>query len=101
MITETKTREVQQNEQKITLLQNSIYYFIECVFILIEENNYRLIALHHRQVLLDKYYKTLKGSKIAFAKFFKEKAWEKNVKPEWTPYYPPDKDWLEQKINMT
>jgi hypothetical protein len=100
MLNETKPTQDQSKDRMITLLQNSIYYFIECVFILIEENNYRLVALHNRRVLLDKSYKTLRGSKIAFSKFFQEKAWKQNIKPEWTHYYPPDKDWLDQKINM-
>jgi hypothetical protein len=101
MLDEIKPVKDQQKNQKITLLQNSFYYFIECVFIIIGENNFRLIALHKQRVLLDKKYKTLRGSKIAFTKFFQDKAWKSNVKPVWTPGYLPNKDWLEQKINMT
>jgi hypothetical protein len=84
-------------EPTISMLINSIYYFIECVFILRSKNKYRLVVLQHSRVLLDRNYPTERGCRIAFARFFKNKAWDKTIKPEWSHFYDPDKDWLDEK----
>jgi hypothetical protein len=81
----------------ISSLINSIYYFIDFVYILRSKDKYRLVALQHRRVLFDKYYPTVKGSRIAFQKLFKDKAWSEEVKAEWSHFYVPDKHWLGKK----
>ena len=81
----------------ISRLINSIYYFIDCVYIIQLKDKYRLVALHHRTVLCDKYYPTGRGCKIAFQKLFKDKAWKEEVKPDWTNFYDPDHKWLAKK----
>jgi hypothetical protein len=86
-----------KNDVTISMLINSIYYFIECVFILRSKNKYRLVALQHSRVLMDKEYPTENGCRIAFARFFKNKAWDETIKPEWSHFYDPDKDWFEEK----
>ena len=83
----------------ISRLINSVYYFIDCVYILKSENKYRLVALQHRKVLLDKYYPTLKGCRIAFQKLFKDKSWKEEVKADWSHFYDPDKRWLEENYS--
>jgi len=95
---ELKQQEINTNEKPmISRLINSMYYFIECVFILQEKNKYRLVALQHNRVLMDKYYPTIRGCKIAFDKLYKDKARAEDVKANWTGFYDPDKDWLEEK----
>ena len=79
-----------QKNRRISLLINSVYFFIESVFILETENGFRLIAIHQNKVLTDETYKTVKGAKIAFLKLFAYKAWEEGVKPQWTSFYPPE-----------
>ena len=86
-----------KNDVTISMLINSIYYFIECVFILRSKNKYRLVVLQHSRVLLDTNYLTEKGCKIAFGKIFKARAWDERVTPLWSHFYDPDKDWLEEK----
>lgn len=81
----------------ISLLINSIYYFIDCVYILKSKNRYRLVVLQHSKVLFDKYYPTVRGCRIAFQKFFKEKAWSEEIKAQWSHFYDPDSEWLEEK----
>jgi len=76
--------------RRISLLINSIYFFIETVFILETADGYRLLAIHRNNVLRDETYKTARGAKIAYLKFFAYKAWEEGVKPQWTPFYPPE-----------
>jgi hypothetical protein len=84
-------------ETTISMLINSVHYFIQCVFILQSKDKYRLVALHQRKVLIDKYYTTEKGCKIAFGKLFKNKAWSEETKARWSHFYDPDKRWLEKK----
>ena len=62
---------VEKNPLKISLLTNSIYYFIECVFILDLHDHYRLVVLHLGRVLTDASYETLRGARIAFSKMYK------------------------------
>jgi hypothetical protein len=81
----------------ISRLINSVYFFIDCVYILKSKDKYRLVALHHRRVLCDKDYSTLRGCRIAFDKIFKDKAWRSKVKADWSHFYDPDKRWLEKK----
>ena len=84
-------------ETTISILINSIYYFIDCVFILRSQNKYRLVVLQHSRVLLDQDYHSERGCRIAFARLFKEKAWDETIKAEWSHFYDPDKEWLQEK----
>lgn len=88
----------QEKAQSMSLLINSIYYFIECVFILSLPNRYRLVVLHHGRVLTDACYETLRGARIAFSKLYSHKAWREGVKAQWSHFYDPDSEWLGEKI---
>jgi len=81
----------------ISMLINSIHYFIDCVFILQLKNKYRLLVLQQSRVLFDKEYPTEIGCRIAFGKLFKDKAWSEETNAEWSHFYDPDEDWLEEK----
>jgi hypothetical protein len=81
----------------ISMLINSVYYFIECVFILDFHDHYRLVALHGGKVLIDANYETIRGARIAFSKLYGDKAWSKEVKAKWSRFYDPDACWLEEK----
>ena len=96
----SRQRHKSKNEITISRLSNSIYYFLDYVFIIFSEKEYRLVILHHDLVIMDAYYNTLRGAKIAFAKFFSEKTWEENVQPQWSQTYQPDHDWLEEKLEI-
>lgn len=71
-------------DNRLVILINSAYYFLECVYILYNKENYHLVVLHHGRVLTDRNYKTLKGAKIAFQKLYKNKSWKPGVKASWT-----------------
>jgi hypothetical protein len=95
--------ELQQKEEKpikISRLINSIYYFIESVFIIAEKQGYRLVAIHQGKLLTDQTYKTVKGARIAFLKMWSYKAWKEGVKAKWSHFYPPDPKWLEKNIQV-
>ena len=83
----------------ISRLINSVYYFIDCVYILKTVNKYRLVALHKGRMLCDMYCSKSNDCKIAFDKLFKDKAWSEEIKAEWSHFYDPDKQWLEKKCS--
>jgi hypothetical protein len=92
----------------ISLLANSIYYFIDTCFIMDlsgtekGKNRYRILAFHEseRKIFIDQYYQTLRGAKIAFGKFFKNLAWSDNVAPIWTNFYVPDRDRIDDMLGV-
>ncbi len=86
-------------ELKVSTLSNAMNYFIQSVFILVEDGTYRLVAIHKDTVLTDECYKTAKGAKIAFLKLFWYRAWREGIKPEWTHFYVPEPHWLGSKLN--
>ena len=83
--------------REISILINSIFYFIGNVFILTGEGNYRLVANHNGKLLMDKPYKTLRGAKIAFSRKFSRRGWRKGLKAQWSLFYEPDAKWLNQR----
>lgn len=95
-----RQRQKLKNETKISRLLNSIYYFLECVFIIISKNDYRLVILHHDQVIMDVHYNSLRGAKIAFAKYFGERAWAEDVQSQWSHTYHPVQDWINEKLEI-
>ena len=82
--------EEDQKNRRISILINSIYFFIESVFILETGDGYRLIAIHRNKILANGFYRTVRGAKIAYLKFFAYKVWKEDVKPQWTPFYHPE-----------
>lgn len=93
--------ELGQKDEKpiqISLLVNSIYYFIESVFIMAVNKGYRLVAIHQGRLLTDEIYKTARGARIAFLKLYGNKAWRNGVKAEWSRFYPPEPEWFGEKL---
>jgi hypothetical protein len=90
-------KEKESETIKICTLLNSVYYFLEHVFILCQDDSYRLVVLHNNRLLLDRYYRTLRGARMAFRKIFRHHAWKEDVKSMWSHCYYPDEDWLEEK----
>jgi hypothetical protein len=96
--TQKQTGIQEKKPMTISRLINSVYYFIECVFILNFHDHYRLVALHGGKVLIDASYETLRGAKIAFSKLYGDKSWREEIKAQWSHFYDPDTHWLEKKI---
>jgi hypothetical protein len=95
-----RQRQKLENETTISRLLNSIYYFLDFVFIIISEKDYRLVILQHDQVIMDVHYHSLRGAKIAFAKYFGERAWAEGVQSQWSHTYQPDNDWISEKLEI-
>lgn len=89
-----------QNEEKtyICILINAVYFFLESVFIVLEGNQYRLVVIHNRKLIVDERYDSMRGAKIAFYRMYKEKTCAKGMRNEWSANYEPDKRWLSKKL---
>ena len=95
-----KLRKAEEKIVNLCILINSIYYFIEYVFIIANENSYQLIVMHRGRILVNKSYRTAKAAKIAFAKMYSQKAWQKGVKADWSHFYNPDSKWFHEKTKQ-
>ena len=96
-----KQTQPQQEPAKISILINSVYYFLDTVFILKspEITGYTLLVIHEGKALTVKNYKTVRDARIAFSIIYGHKAYEKEVKAQWSVFYPPEHDWLNEKLN--
>ena len=84
----------------ISVLFNAVYYFLDHVIIIINKEYYRLLVIHHNQVLWDKHYKSIGGAKRSFARNFKNMACNQLKENMWSHMYDPDNDWLQDKLNL-
>jgi hypothetical protein len=85
----------EEKELKVSILINSVHYLLGKVFIVEDKRQFRLIVFNEGKLLTDMTYKTVKGARIAFLKFWGYKKAIKNINPIWSHFYPPDKYWLE------
>ena len=83
----------------ISVLKNSYKYFIEHALIISDGDYYRLLVIHEWVVLTDQCYKSLKGAKIAFLRLYKHRCWKAGVQPEWSDFYDPGVEYLNQRTN--
>jgi len=86
------------DEKKILSVTNAVYFFISNACIIVEENDFRLIVIQDKKALLNNTYDTLRGAKIAFNKYFKSSGYKEDLKPNWSHPYPPDLEWLGNKL---
>jgi hypothetical protein len=84
---------------EISVLINSIFFFLSYVFIMRIDGQYRLLVLLNNKLLYQGVYNTGKGAKIAFSRLYQDKAWKK-VKAQWTHFYPPEGSWLDEKLQI-
>ena len=92
----------------ISRLANSIHYLIDTCFIMDVsgtdqgKTRFRLLAFHEDQnkIFVDKYFPTLRGARIAFKRYFSNRAFSDMVAPIWTDLYTPDNDWIEEMLTI-
>ncbi len=90
-----------EEKEKILMstLLNSGWYFLHPVYIFNIKGSYNLLVLHNGKLrTLDKYLSG-KGAKIAFIKLWHYKSIRDNISPQWSHFYKPDSDWLEEKLS--
>lgn len=86
----------------ISSLINSVYFTIGTCFIMFisASKEFRLLAVFGDTVLFDCVYHTLRGARIAFMRKFKSRAWYDDVAAEWSHFYTPDQDWIEEHLSL-
>jgi len=94
-------KQTREASERITFLANAMYYFLRSVLIVSSKDHYRLVVLHGDQKLSIKKYTTLRGAKVGFGKLYSMFAYKKGIKPQWTHFYSPDKEWLDSVMNHT
>ena len=82
-------------ERRISVLTNPIDYFLESAFIVQSRSSFRLIVMHNKRILVDETYRSARGSKIAFSRFYRDRMWKEGVKPRWSPFYNPDSEFID------
>ncbi len=85
----------EERRPKVSILTNSANYLVSKVFIFKEKKQFRLIVFNQEKLLADATYKTAKEARNAFSRFWGYKKEKENVKPEWTHFYTPEKNWIE------
>ncbi len=87
-----------EEEFKIIRLINENHYLLEYVFILFEEEGYRLVVNRGGEIITNKNYKTVKGAKKAFLKCHGLRSVMDDVRPKWSHVYTPPAEWLDQRL---
>jgi hypothetical protein len=82
---------------EVSILENSVYYFLSHVFIMKKSGMYWIVVLRDNRLLTYCSYKTARGAKIAFSKLY-ESGWKENVKAKWGPFFNPDNHWLGERL---
>jgi len=92
----------QNQKVLISSLINSVYFTIGNCFIMFmhDKKKYRLLAVLGNKVLADCVYPTLRGARIAFKRKFIDRAWYDDVAAEWSHFYTPDQDWIEEHLSL-
>ena len=84
--------------KQVSLLINHGYYFLQYVFIMVEDAGFRLAVIHQGNVLIFRRYSSLRAARTAFARLYNRKAWQKGVKANWSQVYNPEQKWLDEKL---
>jgi hypothetical protein len=92
-------QQLTNKEAKISLLINSVLYFLDHALIKTENRKFRLLVVHNRIKLIDKTFKNIRGARISFSKLFAKRRY-KSTKAEWSSLYPPESLWLEKMLKI-
>lgn len=84
----------------IVRLENSVHYYLHCVFIIVAGDEYRLVVIHNDKVITDSAYHSLRGAKIAFSQLYCQQMCNQEVKPSWTKLYQPENEWYQEKMDL-
>lgn len=87
-------------ERRVSVLTNAIYFFLGSAFIIKSGGYYRLVVMHNGRLLVDEVYNTVRGSKIAFFRFCQDRLWKQGVKPCWSDFFNPDKATLNSNADF-
>jgi hypothetical protein len=74
-------------DRKISLLTNSDRFALDSVYIMKEDKKYKLVVIHNRQVLIEKYYRTLTVCKNVFSNSYGDKQSKRELTPQWSDFW--------------
>lgn len=92
--------ETEMSDKEINTLINAFLYKVDYVYIILEEDHYRLTVFHKGHVLVDRQYPELYLAKLSFEKMFRKDKYKLEVRQNWSGFYPPDKDWMDAKLML-
>jgi transcriptional regulator with XRE-family HTH domain len=92
--------EAELSDKEINTLDNAFLYSVESVYIILEEDHFRLTVFHRGKVLVDRQYPELYLAKLSFEKLFRRYKSPRDVQQNWTGFYHPDKDWMDSKLML-
>lgn len=73
-------------DRKISILINCNRFLLDSVYIMKEDDKYKLVVIHDRRVVKEKYYKTAKGCRSVFSMAYGDKS-EQKVIPQWSDFW--------------
>lgn len=86
-------------EKRISILINSIFYFLHWVIIIEEDQQFRLVVIIGKEIILDYTYNSTRAARIAFSRYFKNYYYKDGPRVnEWSHFYTPDNTWLKDKL---
>jgi hypothetical protein len=92
--------QVREEIPPIICLTNPVHFKLNFAIIVVHvlHDYFRaeLIVKRGGRNLIDSYYYSVKGAKIAFHKRFRLKALRENIIPQWSESYIPSKEWLDK-----
>jgi hypothetical protein len=79
---------------KSSTLVNSLDYRLEYVFILKEEDGFRLVVKHGGLVLTNQTFKSLPDARTAFQNLYPGPKGVRRPKPHWSAFIDPEQEWF-------
>lgn len=85
---------------RVSMLCNPIPFFIECAYIIEENNRYKLIVTRHSYLILKKVMPSLDEACRLFRDCFVKHLPNKNNKARWSDFFYPPKNWLRKRLRI-
>ncbi len=79
---------------KSCTLINSLHYRLEYVFILEEEDGFRLVVKHGGLVLTNQVFKYLQDAKKAFQELYGSSGAPRREQPDWSGFIDAEQEWF-------
>lgn len=73
-------------DRKISVLINSNRFSLDSVYIMKEDDKYKLVVINDRRVLKEKYYQTAKGCRSVFSMSFGNSP-DQKITPQWSDFW--------------
>ncbi len=79
---------------KSCTLINSLDYSLEYVFILEEEDGFRLVVKHGGLILTNQIFKSLQNARTAFAELYNPPGTAHKPAPDWSGFVDAEQEWF-------